>query len=127
MAVEKTRCSRTMTEAAFRGWILSALRSLTRKWKPANDAWKLNTRPNTSGVGRHRVEHQCALCSCWAPRKTKANTFGIELDHKVAIGGLSCFSKLEQWIRRAFVEVPDYQKLCTNCHAVKTKGERDGR
>lgn len=124
MKSPKTRCSGTMTEAAFRTWILSALRNLTRKWKPANDAWKLNTRPNTSGVGRHRIEHQCALCGCWGPKKSKTNTFGIELDHITPIGGLSCFSKLEQWIRRAFVEVPDYQKLCTICHAAKTKEER---
>lgn len=119
-----TRCSNTMTEAAFRSWILSGLRSLTRKWKPANDAWKLNTRPNTSGVGRHRVEHQCVVCLQWFPKKTRAIKVGVELDHIVPIGGLDSFSKLEQWVLRAFVEVDGYQKLCTTCHAKKTMGER---
>lgn len=121
---KKTICSGTMTEASFRNWILSALRSLTRKWKPANDAWKVNARPNTSGVGRHRTEHQCAHCGCWAPRKTRTNAFGIELDHIKPIGGLSSFSKLQQWIQNAFIEVDGYQKLCTNCHAAKTKEEK---
>ncbi len=127
MKVCKPYCSGTMTSAAFRGWILSALRNLTRKWKPANDAWKLNVRPNTSGIGRHRIEHQCAHCLAWHPKKTKQNKFGIELDHIKPIGGLSCFSKLEQWIVNAFVEIKDYQKLCTTCHAEKTRGERNVR
>ena len=97
---------------------------MTRKWKPANDAWKLNTRPNTSGVGRHRVEHQCVVCLQWFPKKTRAIKVGVELDHIVPIGGLDSFSKLEQWVLRAFVEVDGYQKLCTTCHAKKTMGER---
>src|SRR5260221_9987797 len=123
--VKKTRCSGTMTEAAFRNWILSALRSLTRKWKPANDVWKKGSRLKPSTVvGRHRIEHQCAHCGVWLPKKTRTNAKGIELDHIVPIGGLSCFSKLEQWIRRAFVETSDYQKLCTTCHAAKTAKER---
>jgi len=122
--VEKTRCSKTMTEAGFRAWILSALRSLTRRWKPANDAWKLNTRPNKSGNGRHRIEHQCAHCKEWFPKKTKKNDVGVELDHIVPIGGLSSFSKLEQWVLNAFVEVDGYQKLCSVCHRIKTNGEK---
>jgi len=122
--VEKTRCSKTMTEAGFRAWILSALRSLTRRWKPANDAWKLNTRPNKTGKGRHRIEHQCARCKEWFPKKTKKNDIGVELDHIVPIGGLSSFSKLEQWVLNAFVEVEGYQKLCSVCHRIKTNGEK---
>jgi hypothetical protein len=125
MAVEKTRCSGTMTEAAFRGWILSALRSLTRKWKPANDAWKKGSRLKPAEVkGRHRTEHKCADCGTWAPRKTKTNKFGIELDHIVPIGGLSSFDKLKQWVLNAFVEVDGYQKLCTDCHATKTAKDK---
>lgn len=125
MTVNKTRCSGTMTEASFRNWILSALRNLTRKWKPANDAWKIKCRSKPKDVpGRHRIEHQCASCGIWAPRKTRLNNFGIELDHIVPIGGLSCFSKLQQWVTNAFVEINGYQKLCTNCHKIKTDEEK---
>lgn len=123
---KKTRCSGTMTEAAFRGWILSALRSLSRKWKPANDAWKLNTRIKPKDVpGRHRTEHKCAQCGVWLPRKTKQNARGIELDHITPIGGLSSLDKLKQWVQRAFVEIDGFQKLCSDkCHAAKTAKER---
>jgi hypothetical protein len=122
---EKPYCSGTMTEAAFRGWILSALRNLTRKWKPASDALKKGTRAKPVNVaGRHRIEHKCADCGVWAPKKSKTNTFGIELDHIVPIGGLSSFSKLQQWITNAFVEVDGYQKLCTDCHKIKTQREK---
>lgn len=125
--VPRTRCSGTLTEAGFRGWILSALRSLTRRWKPASDAWKLHTRPNTSGKGRHRIEHQCVACKGWFPKKTKASKVGVELDHIKPIGGLDSFSKLEQWIVNAFVEVDGYQKLCVACHQKKTAEERKMR
>lgn len=122
--VDKTRCSGTMSEAQFRGWILSALRSLTRRWKPAADAWKINTRPNTSGKGRHRIEHQCAMCLKWFPKKTKKSNIGVELDHIIPIGGLSSLDKLKQWVLNAFVETDGYQKLCVNCHLKKTNEER---
>ncbi len=116
-----------MTEAGFRGWILSALRSLTRAWKPASDAWKLNTRPNISGKGRHKIEHQCVSCLEWFPKKTKKNKIGAELDHIIPIGGLSSLAKLQQWVERAFVEVEGFQKLCSVCHAKKTKTERGAK
>lgn len=119
-----TRCSNTMTESEFKAWVLSGLRDRTRMWKPAQDAWKLNTRANMSGKGRHRVEHQCGKCKKWLPKKTRKNDMGIELDHIIPIGGLNDLSKAAQWIERAFVEVQGYQKLCSSCHAKKTKEER---
>jgi hypothetical protein len=123
--VERTRCSGTMTEAEFRNWVLAALRRLTMRWKPANDAWKINTRPNKSGKGRHKIEHQCAMCLKWFPKYSKrSKNIGVVLDHIVPIGGLSCLSKLEQWVLRALVEVEGYQKLCTLCHQIKTNSER---
>lgn len=112
-----------MTEAGFKGWILSALRSLTRKWKPASDAWNINTRAKPKSVpGRHRIEHQCAHCLKWGPRKTKKNTWGIELDHLIPIGGYK--HGFDAWIVKAFVEVEGFQKLCTTCHRIKTNKEK---
>jgi len=123
--VPLTRCSNTMTEADFKAWVLSGLSNMTRKWPPANEAWKINTRPKPKDVkGRHRVEHQCVQCGIWGPRKTKQNSFGMELDHIVPKGGLNDFSKAEQWIEKAFVEVEGYQKLCTVCHLKKTQKEK---
>ena len=122
--VPLTRCSNTMTESEFKSWVLSGLRDRTMMWKPANDAWKLNTRANTSGKGRHRIEHQCAHCSKWFPKKTKKNNTGIELDHIIPIGGLNDFNKAAEWIEKAFVEVDAYQKLCTICHQIKTNSEK---
>lgn len=122
--VPLTRCSNTMTESDFRSWILSALRSLTRKWKPAQDAWKIDVKPNASGKGKHRIEHNCVHCNKWFPRKTKVNKMGVELDHIQTLGGLDHLSKAEQWIERAFVEVEGYQKLCIDCHQKKTNSER---
>lgn len=123
--VPLTRCSNTMTEAEYVAWVLSGLSNMTRKWPPANEAWNLNTRVKPKGnPGKHRIEHQCVHCSVWGPKKSKKNSFGMELDHIVPKGGLNAFSKFEQWAERAFVEVDGYQKLCTICHRKKTNGEK---
>jgi len=118
-----TRCSGTMTEAGFLGWILSALRSLTRKWKPAQQAWKLNTRPNTTG-SRHKFEHQCAHCLQWFVKKKINKRSTIELDHIVPCGGLNHLDKASVWLSRAFVEIDGYQKLCLECHTKKSNEEK---
>jgi hypothetical protein len=123
--VPLTRCSNTMTESEYKAWVLGGLANMTRKWKPANDAWKINTRVKPKDVkGAHRIEHQCAHCLVWGPKKTRTNKWGMELDHIVPKGGLSDFSKTEQWIERAFVEIEGYQKLCTDCHRTKTNEEK---
>ncbi len=122
--VPLTRCSNTMTEAGFKAWVLSGLANMTRKWPPANEAWRINVRPNTSGKGRHRIEHQCAHCGIWGPKKSKKNDFGLELDHIVPKGGLSDFSKTGEWVEKAFVEISGYQKLCILCHRKKTNEEK---
>ncbi len=123
--VPLTRCSNTMTEAGFKAWVLSGLAALTYKWPPANEAWQINTRPKPKGTpGRHFIEHQCAHCGIWGPKKSKKNDFGLELDHIIPKGGLSDFSKAGEWVEKAFVEVPGYQKLCVPCHRKKTNEEK---
>lgn len=117
--VRLTRAGNTMTESEFRSWVLSGLRSRTRYWPPANAAWKLNTRPSQSSNKRLKIEHQCNICKEWF---SKAK---MQLDHIKPIGGLSCLSKLQTWVERAFVEVEGYQKICKPCHKIKSRDERN--
>ncbi len=120
-----TRCSNTMTETDYQGWVLSGLRALTHKWLPAQQAWKLNTRPNQSG-SRHKVEHECQHCKQWFVKTKikgkKRNT--VELDHIKPIGGYSGSKSLDLWAANAFVELEQYQKLCYACHTFKTNSEK---
>lgn len=121
--VPLTRCSNTQTEAEYKGWVLSGLRGLTRKWKPAADAWNVNTRAKPKDIkGKHRIEHQCSKCLEWGPKKTKKNSWGMELDHINNIGGYSV--GFDVWVERAFVEIDGYQKVCTTCHRRKSNDER---
>lgn len=122
-----TRCSNTMTEAEFRSWVLGGLRDRTMMWKPAQEAWKLHTRENQS-ESRHKIEHQCQHCMEWFVKKKikigKVSRNTIELDHIVPIGGLDSLDKAGAWINKAYVEVDGYQKLCYQCHQVKTNLEK---
>lgn len=123
---ELVRCSNTMTEAEFVAWVLSGLRARTKLWQPANEAWKLNTRPKPAHIkGRHRVEHQCVICLQWFPKaKKKSKIIGVQLDHIIPCEGMSDFAKAPLWIARAFVEIDGYQKLCSTCHNIKSQKER---
>ena len=62
--VARTRNSRTMTEAEFWSRIRSALRSVSRYWKPILEA-KNKARKPVKGMGNTKYLYQCNSCNGW--------------------------------------------------------------
>ena len=118
--VPKTRCSETMTEAAFFSFIRSGLRMKSQRWKPAYDAKKLAQRPYTGDDKRTRFVYLCAICDKTYKDKE------VQIDHIVPCGSLKSFSDLPEFCRKLFCEVDGYRVLCVDCHQKVTNEAREG-
>ncbi len=117
--VELCRAHSTKTEAEFWAFILSALRAATKFWKPKMIKLRAGRRPSQSANKRLRWENSCEHCLQWFPESE------IEVDHIVPCGGINGIDKVVGWIKRAFVEVEGFQRLCKTCHKKKTLEERN--
>jgi len=116
---KRTRNNGTMTESMFWGMIRSTLRNKSRWWKPISQC-KSNARRKYNGPNkRQRWEYQCAKCKKWWSEKN------INVDHIIPAGSLQCADDLPGFVERLFVEVEGLQVLCSNCHNLKTKSERN--
>jgi len=118
--VELTRASGTMTEAEFWAFILSVLRGGTKFWKPKLEKKLEGRRTNESSNKKLKYEYQCEGCLGWVPEKE------LQMDHKIACGGINGADKVVAWLLRAFVEKDGFQRLCKTCHKAKTLEERGG-
>lgn len=117
----KPRCSGIWTEARFRSFITSNLRSATRKWKPITDCKKqANVR---------RGFYKCELCNKEVPATIKKNgkrVKNIHIDHiKPIVNPAKGFTTWDDLIEKMFCESDNLQALCTECHDEKTKQERE--
>ena len=116
--VPKTRCSETMTEAAFFSFIRSGLRQKSQKWKPAYDAKKLAQRPYTGEDKRTRFVYLCDICNNLFKDKD------VQIDHIIPCGSLKSFEDISGFCERLFCEVGGYRILCSDCHQVVTNDSR---
>lgn len=116
--VAKTRCAGTMTESAFWSFIRSALRQKSRWWKPISLAKAKAKRAYKGPLKRQKFEYQCNSCKEWFPDKH------VNVDHIIPAGSLNCAEDLPGFVERLFCEVDELQVLCTNCHNIKTKSEK---
>jgi hypothetical protein len=122
---EKTRNGGKWTEARFRSFIISALRTATRKWGPRNECLKQ--------ARVRRGVYKCAMCEQEVPA-TKVITLkngkekkvkNIFADHIEPIVDPEVgFVDWNTWIERAFVELDGFQALCHDCHKKKSDEER---
>lgn len=111
--VPRTRCSGTLTEAAFFGRIRSVLRNGFRYWKPISE-----TRAACRvGKGRYKCQH----CG----KVVGAKEF--EVDHVVPCGTMRSFEDVGPWLERLLVERDGLWGLCKACHQEKTNREREER
>lgn len=119
--VERTRNNGTETQSAHMGKIRSALRNLSRWWKPFNVA--LQRASSVSYVGRSkRVAYLCARCQRFYDRKS------VEVNHIVPVGSLKQYEDLPGFCERLFVEDPSVlEVLCKGCHKDETEGQRISR
>ena len=113
--VIKTRNHGTMTEAAFFGWIKSALRQRSRFWKPIAACKAASRRAYRGTHKRQKFEYQCNICKNYFSDKR------VAVDHIIPVGGLKRFEDIAGVAERLFVEIDGLQLLCNDCHTVKTK------
>jgi len=129
--VPRTRNLGNWTEAQFWGRIRSALRNVSKFWKPAQEA-KLKARKPYKGKGRQKWEYKCNHCKRMFPSNK------VAIDHIIPSGSLRNADDLKPFVEKLFREDPnDYQILCNyklseqkkyggvpSCHYVKTQEER---
>ena len=119
--VPKTRCSGTMSEAAFWSFIRSALRQKSRWWKPIS-VCKMNARRDYKGPNkRQKYEYQCKKCKSWNIEKN------INVDHIIPAGSLNTAQDLPLFVERLFCEQDNLQVLCVSCHDKKTLKEKQSK
>lgn len=117
--IVKTRNSGTMTDSAFWSFIRSALRQKSRWWKPITEC-KLKSKRVYKGTNkRQKFEYQCATCKEWFAEKH------INVDHVQPAGSLNCSEDLPKFVEKLFCEADNLQTLCSKCHDIKTKKEKE--
>ncbi len=120
MRVERTRNLNTETESEHMGKIRSALRRLSRFWKPALAALESVKRPYTGPDKRTKWEYKCKECLIWTVRKN------VQINHVVPCGTLKSYEDTPSFLSRLFCEdvKKGYSILCKECHIGVTKEQR---
>jgi hypothetical protein len=110
------------TEARYRSFIVSALRSASRRWPPKYETLKealIDRRINPKS-GKLAAHYRCAACSGAFTAK------GVQVDHiNPVVDPATGFVSWDVYINRMYCEGINLQVLCSACHAVKTKEEKD--
>lgn len=119
--VERTRNGGTETQSSHMGKIRSALRNISRWWKPFGVA--LQRASSVSYVGRSkRVAYLCSRCQRFYDRKN------VEVNHIVPVGSLKRYEDLPGFCERLFVEDPSLlEVVCKRCHKDITGEQRADR
>ena len=119
MSVSKPRNNGEWTEARWRSFVISALRSATRryppKYKTLNKAF-IEKRINKK-TGKLASHYKCAVCNGEFVAKD------VQVDHTIPVVGPEGFVGWDSYIERMFCDVDNLQVLCKTCHDVKTKEE----
>ena len=119
--VERTRNGGSETASQHMGKIRSALRNISRWWKPF--AIALKNASHTSYVGKaKRVMYLCASCNKLHGRKN------VEVNHMIPLGSLKSYADLPGFCERLFVEdISHLEVLCKECHKEETARQREER
>lgn len=114
------------TEAEFRSFIKSALRSASMRWRPISECLK------KARVGRGL--YKCAICGKEVPaslppeegKKRRIKNIVVDHIHPVIDPNVG-FVSWDRVIERMFVEEEALQAVCRSCHLKKSKEESDER
>jgi 5-methylcytosine-specific restriction endonuclease McrA len=110
------------TEGRYRSFITSTLRSGMRRWPPKWKALKSAEvgRIVNKKTGKLAMHYICAGCNVPHPSKD------VQVDHiEPVVNPTTGFVSWDVYIDRMFCEKSNLQVLCTTCHRVKTKEEKD--
>lgn len=119
---DKNRNNGSWSDARFRTFITSLLRSGTQRWGPMQ---KCKTDARVA-----RGLYECAICKEHVPttvydEEKRKRVHNIAIDHvdpvvDPAVG----FTTWDEYIERMYVEIDGFQLLCNKCHTIKTNEER---
>lgn len=107
------------TEARYRSFVKSALRSASVRWPPRYEvlnAAYVDRRINEK-TGRLAKHFQCNLCKGVFPQKD------VEVNHKNPVVPTTGFDSWDAVIERMFCEHADLEVLCKPCHKQTTLTE----
>jgi len=120
---KKTRNEGQWTDARFKSFIISQLRSATQRWSPKQTCIK--------SARVRRGFYRCEECQELVPATLpppdgkKKRIKNIVADHiDPIVPPETGFTTYDDWIERCFVEIEGYQALCHKCHTIKTNEER---
>ena len=116
------RNSGKWTEARYRQFIRSALRSAFRKWGPKFEVLKAaaTERRVNPKSGKLAMHYKCAACTKELPLKE------VQVDHIKPIVP-TAFTTWDDFINRLYCEKRGLQVLCKGCHKIKSANERAKR
>lgn len=110
------------TEARYRSFVTSALRSASRRWPPKYETLKeaFVDRITNKKTGKLAAHYKCASCMQLYPAKD------VQVDHiNPVVDPATGFVSWDVYIDRMFCEGINLQVLCTVCHKEKTGKEKD--
>lgn len=114
-ATALTRCSGTMTESEYLGWIRSCLRAKSLRWKPRTDCIDAAKRPYNGPNKRQKWEVLCSICEQYFTLKE------IVVDHYPhEAGSILSIEDVGPFAERLFCEVDNLRCLCRLCHRKHT-------
>lgn len=122
---EKSRNGGQWSDARFKGFIVSALRSASQRWGPKHEALK--------AARRGRNLYKCGGCGTVGPKtlppeagkkRRRNNAVADHIDPIVPVTG---FTTWDDFIERLFCEKEGYQILCWSCNKSKTEEENNER
>tara|TARA_R110002096_G_scaffold428431_1_gene640106 strand:+ start:31 stop:474 length:444 start_codon:yes stop_codon:yes gene_type:complete len=119
--------SGTLTEAGFRGKIISGLRKASMYWIPKKDALISARKGHLTNpkTGRRCIAGECALCKgLFLEKELKADHIAPVVPLEGHTGETFLNTNWNEYIKRMFVEQDKYQVLCEECHQGKTNEER---
>ena len=130
--MSKPRNGGQWTDGRFRSFIMSTLRSASKRWGPRAAA--------LSAARLRRGVYECAVCKRemqateWKPYKSKAKLGQMkkvkhpQMDHiEPVIDPAVGFVSWDEVVARLFVEQDGWQAICYECHEAITAQEREER
>ncbi len=112
------------TEARFKSFVVSALRTATQRWPPKYavlDAAFTERKTNVK-TGKLAKHFQCNEC------KKEFVAKEVQVDHKKpAVDPKKGWQGWDTFIDRLFCEEQNLQVLCVSCHKVKSALEKEQR
>ena len=98
----------------FKSFVINTLRRASYRWIPRNEAKKK--------AKINRGIYECSTC------KKHVRNKEIKMDHKECVVDVKQgFQGFDIYITRLFCDENGFAALCSECHDIKTKAEREER